>query len=105
MMRARSTSSHLGSEGVFLRLGTSPLDFLRLCAIGYDEISGAALDAPGAPPDPSQPTRNAPFIDWLVSTYGVTIPETASEIIGEPPADDAVDYPDSFWRWACARSG
>lgn len=95
---------HLGSEGAFLCLGASPLDFLRLCAIGYHKISGEMLDGPGEPPDPSRATLNAPFVDWLVSTYGVSIPATASEIIGDPPGFDTVDHSDPFWRWAHARS-
>ena len=41
---------HLGSEGLVCLLGQTPLDFLRLIAIGYDEIIGDCLHRPTAPP-------------------------------------------------------
>ncbi len=93
---------HLGSEGLACLLGRTPLDFLRLCAIGYAEISGDMMEAPGSRPDPDC-TVNEPFVDWLITTYGVTVPATASEIIGEPPPFDATEWPDPFWRWVQAR--
>ena len=87
---------HLGSEGLMCRLGATPLDFLRLCAIGYDEISGSALDAPTRPPDPRGSVRNAPFVEWLTSTWAVTVPATAAEIVGPEPGTDPDD---PFVRW------
>ncbi len=42
---------HLGSEGAFGILTSTPLDFLRLLSIGYEEISGDCQEAPDAPPN------------------------------------------------------
>ncbi len=96
---------HLGSEGRACVLGQTPLDFLRLCAIGYEAISEDMMEAPDRPPGPDC-TPNKPFVDWLTSTYGVTIPATASEIIGTPPpVFGPTDRPDPFWRWTRANSG
>ncbi len=85
----------LGSEGEACRLGSTPLDFLRLCAIGYTEI-GYALDAPNEPPRNRDTATNAPFIDWLVSSFGVTVPRTATAILGDAPT---TNQDDPFGRW------
>lgn len=91
---------HLGSEGLVCLLGQTPLDFLRVLAIGYEEISGDCLDAPTAPP--AVEGRNAAYRSWLTARYGVTIPATASEIFGEIPSVFAEASDDPFWRWVRA---
>ena len=96
----------LGSEGEACELGSTPLDFLRLCAIGYGELVGDMLDRPDEPPEArDRDVLNAPFVDWLTATYGVTVPATASEILGQPPTFKTRDHLDPFWRWARARIG
>ena len=94
---------HLGSEGLACELGRTPLEFLRLCAIGYSELSGEMMDAPDQPPS-ARDALNAPFVEWLVSSFGVTVPATATEIIDIPPRYDATDSPDPFWRWVRDRT-
>lgn len=88
---------HLGSEGHVCLLGETPLDFLRLLAIGYSDLSEDCLGAPSEPP--GDQGLNADYRTWLIERYGVTIPETASEILGNIPntLDEASDDP--FWRW------
>lgn len=88
---------HLGSEGRVCRIGQTPLDFLRLLAIGYDEVSGDCLDAPGEPP--AGHALNAAYRNWLIESYGVTIPATASEILGTIPDVLAEKSDDPFWCW------
>lgn len=100
---------HLGSEGDGLCvLGKTPLDFLRLLAIGYNELC-VGLDAPHEPPkdapESGQLVDNPPFRDWLTQTYRVDIPETAYEIVGTPPDSLASAHDDPFWRWVRKRLG
>ena len=88
---------HLGSEGLACLLGQTPLDFLRLLAIGYEEISGDCLDGPDEPP--TEAGRNAEFRSWLVERYGVTVPDTAAAILGPVPDVLADSSDDLFYRW------
>ena len=43
-------------------------------------------------------------MEWLTGTYGVTIPRTAHEIVGEP-RDAGFEGPceDPFWLWLHAQ--
>lgn len=94
---------HMGSgsgsvmTGVMVR---TPVDFLRLLAIGYEELCWPeVLDKPPAAMDADEEEALAAlvkpvrFADWVTSTYGVTIPATAMEIMLPPshmdkPSDD-----------------
>lgn len=84
----------------------SPLDMLRLMAIGYEELcwpeqfaktpAEAAAEnqfREGAPPVPEA------FRAFLVSTFATTIPRTAAEIA--PPIAEMGDASseDPFWNW------
>ncbi len=93
---------HLGSEGLVCVLGRTPLDFLRLLAIGYEEISGDCLDAPGEPP--AEAGRNAAYAAWLIERYGVAVPTRAIDILGETPNALAEASDDPFWRWVHAHN-
>ena len=88
---------HLGSEGLVCLLGQAPLDFLCLLAIGYDEISGDCLYDPNAPP--RKAGLNTFYRAWLAERFGVTIPATALQILGEVPDKTADASHDPFWRW------
>jgi hypothetical protein len=81
-------------------LATDPMDFIRLLAIGYDELCWLAL-----PEYASAPVRrdgfstvNQPLIDWL-SDRGVTVPATAQEIVPHPARMLDLDSPDPFCDW------
>ena len=88
---------HLGSEGLACLLGRTSLDFLRLLAVGYEEISGDCLDAPDKAP--GKPGRNAAYKAWLTERYRVAIPKTAADILDELPDTLAETSNDPFWRW------
>ena len=66
---------HLGSEGENnWVLATDFVEFLRLLAIGYDEIGFADLEQP-----PESPP-NQPFARWVSQRFAVSIPATGAEI-------------------------
>lgn len=94
---------HLGSEGQVCLLGRTPLDFLRLLAIGYQEISGDCLEAPEEPPIGAG--RNVAYRAWLTDRYGVAVPDNAGEILGEIPHTLAETSDDPFWRWVQKMQG
>ncbi len=70
---------HMGSEGQnnFV-LASNPVDFLRLLAIGYDEIGFADLSLPPENEDEINPS----FQDWVSINFNVPIPKTGNEITG-----------------------
>jgi hypothetical protein len=99
---------HLGSEGQVGILTATPLDFLRLLAIGYEEISGDCLEAPDEPPDDQDGERlvvNEAYRSWLTGRYGVTIPRMASEVMNEIPGALAKTSRDPFWNWVRRHQG
>lgn len=79
----------LGSGGELFRLADSAVDFLRLIAIGHDEV--APFLWAEAPEDPETIEAHAAFRDWVEQEFSVTVPE-----IWEGPADDGF----SDWVWA-----
>lgn len=98
-------------------MASDPVDFLRLLAIGYEELcwpeaygqSPAEIFAdeyladagdPGFEqedfPDPTPVALRA----FLAENFGASVPETAAEIITSPIAEmDVDDSDDPFWRW------
>jgi len=81
----------LGSEGSSYVLADSALDFLRLIAIGYRELTEHTL---GREPDwPPAVAAVAGFRQWLQDSYGATVP-------GHWPA---VDASAEFSDWVAAR--
>ncbi|WP_156462793.1 hypothetical protein [Rhizobium sp. Leaf262] len=88
---------HLGSEGLVCLLGRTPLDFLRLIAIGYEEISGDCLYDPSAPP--LKANMNVSYRAWLIDRFDVTVPATASQILGKVPDETTNASDDPFWCW------
>jgi len=88
---------HLGSEGLVCILGKTPLDFLRLLAIGYRDISEDCLGWSDEPP--RKGGCNAAYRTWLIERYGVTIPPTAVEILGDLPDAWTETSDDPFWLW------
>ena len=77
---------HLGSEGdAIYVLAPTPIEFLRLLAIGYDEIGFADIASPPTEED-RQENVNPVFQSWVAETYGVTIPANGAQIV-QPDAD------------------
>ncbi len=98
-------------------MASDPVDFLRLLAIGYEELCWpdnyeltpeeifaeeylADADDPGFEqedfPDPEPLALRA----FLSESFGASVPATAAEIITRPIAEmDVDDSEDPFWRW------
>ncbi|MEL6210458.1 MAG: SMI1/KNR4 family protein [Pseudomonadota bacterium] len=95
---------HLGSGSgstLVCVLADDPVDFLRLIAIGYDEICWPQNFAHPPNHDPGEIVvhPNRPFQDWVRRTFRTTIPERASELIRRP-GDMGDKAPlDPFARW------
>lgn len=95
---------HLGSGSgstLVCILADEPVDFLRLLAIGYDEICwNDVFDSP-----PNQPESelivapNEPYRAWVSATFHTTIPSTALEVVKHPAEMSDAESPDVFWRW------
>jgi hypothetical protein len=97
---------HLGSGSgstLVCVLAEDAVDFLRLLAIGYDEICwndqfakppNAGLRKGGQIVKP-----NKRFQKWVEKTFGVTIPETAAEIVKHAAEMGDTDSEDLFFRW------
>lgn len=99
---------HLGSgSGSHLTcvLANDPVDFLRLIAIGYDEICWPEefLKLPKSDlfEDDNEYTQipNRQYRKWVEQTFSVTIPSTASEIVKHPSSMGDEDPQDSFCKW------
>lgn len=95
---------HLGSGSgstLLCVLADNAVDFLRLIAIGYDELCWPEyFDAPpNANSSEQRVLPNEPFRSWVESTFDVSIPQTAREIVRHPASMDADQSLDPFWRW------
>lgn len=97
---------HLGSGSgstLVCVLADDPVDFLRLLAIGYDEICWNINFS--APPNANHPEDslfihpNIKYQNWVRDTFSVTIPQTALEIVKYPSEMSDTDSLDSFWQW------
>jgi hypothetical protein len=97
---------HLGSGSgstLVCVLADEPLDFLRLIAIGYDEICWSEKFA--KPPNADYHNDNVyvhpnlEYQNWVRHTFSVTIPQTASEIVRNPSHMDDRNSEDPFWQW------
>jgi hypothetical protein len=95
---------HLGSGSgscLFCVLANNALDFLRLLAIGYDEICWDE-DFPYPPNENGQDFFVAPntrFQAWVKSTFHVEIPNTALEIVKFPATMNDSSSQDAFFTW------
>ncbi len=99
---------HLGSgSGSTLAcvLAHDAVDFLRLLAIGYDEICWDENfnTPPEIPVREGTPARL--FQEWVEQSFQARIPKTASEIVEHPDSMDDDDPSDEFARWLSASNG
>jgi hypothetical protein len=107
---------HLGSGSGSVMMGVmvnNAVDFLRLLAIGYDELCWPQNhhrtpdevfaeengDEMEDDPDMEFPAPPAALRDWVKTHFGATIPEVASEIVGAIPSMDDEHSDDPFWQW------
>jgi hypothetical protein len=104
---------HMGSgSGSTLAcvLANNPVDLLRFLAIGYEETCWPDLFALTAEDayaiehgkDENVVPYRPPveFRHWVESTFHVTIPKTASEIVPQVADMDALSSLDPFWNWS-----
>lgn len=95
---------HMGSgSGSILScvLADSFLDFLRLLAIGYDEICWDE-NFPFPPNENNDDIivkPNVKFQSWVKETFNVDIPKTALEIVKNPARMDSENSEDEFFNW------
>ena len=94
---------HLGSGSgstLVCVLAEDPVDFLRLIAIGYDEICWSeAFSRPPSQDDGLVVHPHTQFQDWVSRTFHVTIPATASEIVKHPNTMGNSNPEDEFAQW------
>lgn len=97
---------HMGSgSGSVLTcvLADNPLDFLRLIAIGYDEICWNSEFS--NPPnfdladDDCFIHPNIEFQQWVVNEFNTSIPKTALEIVKYPSEMGDTNSNDIFCKW------
>ncbi|MCL2091464.1 MAG: hypothetical protein FWH11_09660 [Micrococcales bacterium] len=103
----RTRIVHLGSgSGSLLTcvLGDDAVDFLRLVAIGYDEICWNEDWHQPPQPEPDRQVANEPYRRWVTSTFSTTIPATALEIVPFPSEMGDADTDDVWCRWVNALS-
>jgi hypothetical protein len=98
----RTQVVHMGSgSGSLLTcvLGEDPVDFLRLIAIGYDEICWSEdWDAPPEP-ESGRTSVNEPFRAWVEGTFAVDVPRTGLEVVPHPADMGDKDSDDPWCRW------
>lgn len=81
---------HMGSEGQENKvLASNFIDFLRLLAIGYDELG---FDDISMPPDEDESNRK--FKSWVKNRFGVSIPRCGNEITNVAQANEP-----NFQQW------
>lgn len=90
-------------------LTDNPVDFLRLIAIGYDELcwpsdfdqtpeevyAAHALEDDDLPPFVARHRLR----HWVEATFGVIVPQRASEIVSNVAYMDQDHSDDPFWLW------
>jgi hypothetical protein len=98
---------HLGSGSgstLLCVLASDPVDFLRLLAIGYDEICWN--DEFAFPPNYKSDFKVQPHIDfqrWVSETFAVSIPATATEIVKYPNEMGDDNPEDEFAKWVISK--
>lgn len=90
-------------------LTKNPVDFLRLIAIGYDELCWSEdfdktpqeVHTARAMKDDELPAflPRHRLRKWVETTFGVVVPERASEIISAVADMDQDHSDDPFWKW------
>ena len=87
-------------------LADDAVDFLRLLAIGYDEICwGDHFTEPPNVGSDFVVEPNRAFVDWVTGTFRVTIPTRGAEIVKHHATMEDADSKDAFWRWVKLQPG
>lgn len=104
---------HLGSGSgstLVCRLGKDPVDFIRLLAIGYDEICWPELfthepNHPDTSEGAPKVNPNQAFQKWVRETFNTTIPKRALDVIEHPSEMGDETSEDPFWNWVEQNAG
>lgn len=82
-------------------LAETAADFIRLLAIGYDEICwpNVLVQPPNSLPDEPFVRPNLEFQKWVTQDLGLSIPERGSEIVLNISEYGDEDSEDVFCRW------
>jgi len=90
-------------------LAETALDFLRLIAIGYDEIcwNDAFAYPPNSPHYDSglYVHPNVKYQDWVRKTFAVSIPRRATAIVKNPAEMNDTNSSDRFCKWVEQNAG
>lgn len=90
---------HMGSGSGSITacvLGDDPVDFLRLLAIGYDEVCWSEdWSEPPVATEEHDPV-NQPFRDWVTSTFGADIPARGLDVVPRPAEYGDTDTDDAW---------
>lgn len=82
-------------------MAENALDFLRLLAIGYDEIYWN--EEFSYEPNTYNPkfliNPNIPFQNWVKTIFNVDIPKVALEIVKHPTEMGEQNSQDAFYNW------
>ena len=83
-------------------LAQNGLDFLRLLAIGYDEIcwDSELPQPPNHDEDGLFVKPNLPFRAWVENTFRTTIPELGTEIVTPVQMGEQESKGDLFVEWS-----
>ena len=97
---------HMGSgSGSVLTcvLADNPIDFLRLIAIGYDEIcwNEEFSNPPNFEIDEDEcfVHPNKEYQEWVINEFNTNIPKTANEIVKHPSEMGDINSNDAFCKW------
>jgi len=98
---------HLGSGSgsgstMVCVLGDDAVDFLRLLAIGYEELCWGEQfsELPKANPDSDfEAVPNLEFQEWVRTNFGVDVPSKGSDVVAHPDDMDSAGSLDPFNRW------
>ncbi|PAU51959.1 SMI1/KNR4 family protein [Pseudomonas sp. PIC25] len=100
---------HLGSGSgsvMVCTLADDPVDFLRLLAIGYDEICwGSEFSAPPRSDGEFTVHPNAHYQQWVQATFPGEIPRTGLEIVKHPDDMHDANSQDAFNQWVAQNAG
>lgn len=103
---------HMGSGSgstLICVLADDPIDFLRLLAIGYEEICCPEKLSlpPNAEREVDEPVilPNLAYQEWVRKTFSVTIPRVGTEIVKHLAEMGDKNSPDPFCRWVEQNAG
>ena len=88
-------------------VGETPLDLLRLLAIGYPEIAFPEQFSrkPQELKEIEFRAPNAAYQAWVTATFDVAIPEYGTDICPKDPCWDDESSEDPFWQYLDANRG